>query len=210
MSTHGRSGLSRWFLGSVTDKVLHTATNPLLVIRSEEESYSPTEVKLDTIIVPLDQSEISRQVLPHVGALCGSNRFKVILVEVTPSEGEYHRYMYSRPLDASVTIYTGPYEEFSKAAEAAAMEHLHGVKEELRGQGISRVEERLLHGNPASAIVDFARETPHNLVAMTTHGRSGVGRWALGSVTDKVVRQSGNPVLVVRARVGAGVAMAPA
>jgi len=48
-------------------------------------------------------------------------------------------------------------------------------------------------------VADFARETPHSLVAMTTHGRSGLGRWILGSVADRVIRHSGGPVLVIRA-----------
>ena len=61
------------------------------------------------------------------------------------------------------------------------------------------MEERLIHGEPAGAIVDLAKETPNALVAMTTHGRSGVERWVMGSVTDRLVRHSGQPVLVIRA-----------
>ena len=55
-----------------------------------------------------------------------------------------------------------------------------------------------MSGAAAHVIIDLAQETPDNLVAMTTHGRSGPARWALGSVTDRVVRYSGDPVLVVR------------
>ena len=62
------------------------------------------------------------------------------------------------------------------------------------------VEEQLLHGHPSGAIVDHAREVRNNFVAMTTHGHSGFGRWLLGSVADRVVQGSGDPVLVIRAR----------
>ncbi len=55
-------------------------------------------------------------------------------------------------------------------------ESLNDVADRLRRQGVASVEERLLYGHPADNIVDFAREIPDNLVAMTTHGRSGVGR----------------------------------
>lgn len=60
------------------------------------------------------------------------------------------------------------------------------------------MEKRVLHGHPAVKLVDLARDTSESLIAMTTHGRSGIGRWVLGSVTDRVVRHSGDPVLVIR------------
>ena len=78
------------------------------------------------------------------------------------------------------------------------MEYLHEVKVHLHRQGVWLVEERLLRGHPAATIADLAREIPGSLVAMTTHGRSGMGRWILGSVADRVIRHSGAPVLVVR------------
>ena len=61
------------------------------------------------------------------------------------------------------------------------------------------MEEYLLHGNPAEEIASLARATPNNLVAMTSHGRTGIKRWILGSVADRVVRDSGDPVLLIRA-----------
>ena len=70
---------------------------------------------------------------------------------------------------------------------------------ELRQNGVEKVSSILLLGSGADEIIDLARTTPDNLIAMCTHGRSGVKRWALGSVTEKVVRHSGDPVLVVRA-----------
>ena len=171
-----------------------------LLVRPPEDGDAPSEAKLETVIVPLDQSEIAEEVLPQVAAMSRDAGLNALLVSATPSEGEYHRYMYSRPLDAAATMYTDRYEEFSKAAEAAAMEHLHRAKERIKSMGAVHVEEKLIHGEPADAIVDLAKETPNALVAMTTHGRSGVGRWILGSVTDRVVRYSGDPVLVVCAR----------
>jgi nucleotide-binding universal stress UspA family protein len=83
--------------------------------------------------------------------------------------------------------------------DAEALKYLENQSKWLRQHGVSRVEERLSHGPPAIAVTDFAREMSNNLVAMTTHGRSGVGRWILGSVADRVIRHSGGPVLVVRA-----------
>ena len=78
------------------------------------------------------------------------------------------------------------------------MEYLRRVKEKLLQEGVPSIEERLLHGQPAGAIVDLAQETQDSLIVMTTHGYSGLERWVLGSVTDRVVRHSGDPVLVIR------------
>ena len=197
MSTHGRSGIGRWVLGSIADKVLHATTNPLLLVRATEERSSPDHTKINSIIVPLDGSELSEQVLPYVVAMAQPNRLKVVLVRVAPSTEEYYSYMSVQHLDASSSIYHGPYEEFFKEENARMAEYLHGVKARLMKEGLS-VEEKLLRGNAATAIVEFAQLQPGALIAMTTHGRSRVGRWVMGSVADKVVRLSGEPVLVVR------------
>ena len=197
MCTHGRSGIGRWLMGSVTDKVLHAASSPFLVARARSPEDIPQEIKLGTVIVPLDGSKLSEEVLPHVVSLAGPRGLRVLAAMATPSEGEYYRYM-NVQMDSISTVYTGPYEEFSRRAEAEAMEYLHQVREDLLREGLPRVEERLLHGHPAEAIIELARQTSDSLVAMTTHGRSGLGRWVLGSVTDRVVQHSGGPVLVIR------------
>lgn len=64
---------------------------------------------------------------------------------------------------------------------------------------MDRVSTVVLEGNAAEKIIDLAHKSPKSLVAMSTHGRTGVGRWVLGSVTDRVVRHSDDPVLVIRA-----------
>jgi nucleotide-binding universal stress UspA family protein len=198
MTTHGRSGIGRWLLGSVTDKVLRATTNPLLMFRAYDPENPPEAVKLQTIIVPLDGSPLAEQALPHAVALAKALKLRVLLVRATPSLGEYHRYVEHYPLDSSSTI-SRMYEEFSREEDARAMEYLHQVKEKLNRQRVFSAEERLLKGHAAEAIVELAQEIPHSLVAMTTHGRSGIGRWLLGSVADRVVRHSRDLVLVVRA-----------
>ena len=72
----------------------------------------------------------------------------------------------------------------------------------LREQGVTSVEERPMHGHPVDVILDLAKGTPNSLVAMTTHGRTGMARLALGSVTDRVVTSSSRPVLVIRVTKG--------
>jgi nucleotide-binding universal stress UspA family protein len=69
----------------------------------------------------------------------------------------------------------------------------------LKAKSVGKVSLVLLEGFGPAEIIDFARKTPGNLIAMCTHGRSGMKRWVLGSVTERVVQASGDPVLVVRA-----------
>lgn len=182
MSTHGRSGITRWVLGSVTDKVLHATTSPLLVIRARPvERLSPevlptrserwaTTISINTIVAPLDGSLLAEQVLPHVVALAKGLEVKVRMVAVTSSAAE---------------------------EDSEANQYLSEVGERLRNEGVPSVEAQLLHGDAGGAIVDMTERTRDSLLVMTTHGRSGVGRWVVGSVTDKVVRYCGNPVLVI-------------
>jgi nucleotide-binding universal stress UspA family protein len=200
MCTHGRSGITRWVMGSVTDKVLHATTNPLLIVRAKPEGSSSTDVKLNTVIVPVDGSSLAEQSLPHVVALAGALHLRVMLVRVTGSAEEYYQYSaYQRAGTLpGVDSRARSIEELSREADARAMEYLHRVREKLLREGVSSIEERLLHGQPAGAIVDLARETQDSLIVMTTHGYSGLERWVMGSVTDRVVRHSGGPVLVIR------------
>ena len=78
-------------------------------------------------------------------------------------------------------------------------EYLAKKAESLKDAGISRISWLAVAGAGADEIVRYSREHPDSLIAMCTHGRSGVRRWVLGSVTERVVRHSGDPVLVVHA-----------
>ena len=183
MASRGRSGILRLVLGSVTDKVLCSTRSPLLLIRPCEQKEPNLEVKLESVVVPLDGSHLAEQVLPHIVAIAKALALTVILVRVTPADP-----------------FTPPSRHYAKRTEqdAQAVEYLHGVKQDLFKKGLDSVEPLLIHGNPADGILDTARKTPNCLVAMATHGRSLLGRWMLGSVTCRVVHGSRIPILVVR------------
>ena len=169
MSTHGRSGVSRWVMGSVTDKVLHAVKTPLMIIRTEDND-AVLDGSIGHIIVPLDGSPLAEKILPHAVALAKAMEAKLCLLRVT-SDGDIDAY------------------------EHHAMERL---AERIRGQGVRSVEGVVLHGDPSTAIVGLTHEYPDAVVAMTTHGRSGMGRWLMGSVADRVVRHAAGPVMVLR------------
>ncbi len=196
MSSHGRSGLARWWMGSVTDKVLHLTDNPMVVIRAVAQPQRAPENKFERIIVPVDGSDLAEEILPHVVFLASTMGLVVDLVQANPSRDEYYRSMSIGPNE--VARATPTYESYIEAVDAESAAYLADLKSRLTQQGLPTVEVQLLHGPAAETISDLATATSNSLVAMTTHGRSGVGRLVLGSVAERVVRQSGDPVLLVR------------
>jgi nucleotide-binding universal stress UspA family protein len=90
-------------------------------------------------------------------------------------------------------------DELEAQIRLEAQEYLDAKVEELKATGAGKVSSVLLEGFGPAEIIDFAKKTPDNMIAMCTHGRSGVKRWVLGSVTERVVQASGDPVLVIRA-----------
>ena len=196
MSSHGRSGLARWWMGSVTDKVLHLTNNPLLVIHASLQQSAKPESAFERVTVPVDGSELAEEILPHAAYLSSVMGLTVDLIQANPSRDEYYRSLSVGP--SEVSRVTPSYEEYIQIVDGEAESYLAELKERLIRQGAASVETQLLHGAAADTITDLASSTANNLVAMTTHGRSGVSRLLLGSVAERVVRQSGDPVLLVR------------
>jgi nucleotide-binding universal stress UspA family protein len=187
MATHGRSGLQRWLLGSVADKVLHGATNHLLLIRASDQGKTDGEAPLKTVIVPLDGSPLAEQALPVVVDLAKTMDLQVVLVRA-----------YALPPTISAEDYGYYSAELLDHLESEARDYLQGKINEIKQKGIATVTSVVNTGYGAEEIITLARNTPDNLIAMCTHGRSGIQRTVLGSVTDRVVRHSGDPVLIVQ------------
>ena len=195
MSTHGRTGMARWVMGSVTDKVVHQIDQPMLVVRPDLDKPGPEEIKFETIIVPLDGSPEAEQGMAQTLPLAKALGLRVVLVTANPDPSDYYL----------VEDYPagGAYYDFTKDVERADGEtqtYLEHIAGRLRGEGFGEVEIRLTHGDAGGTIVDIAKESPNSLIGMATHGRSGVGRWIMGSVSSRVIRHSGDPVLLTRTK----------
>jgi nucleotide-binding universal stress UspA family protein len=192
MATRGRSGIHRWLMGSVAEKVLRGATNPLLLVRGDAERNTSGKAALKSVVVPLDGSNLAETVLPHAIELAKKLGLEIVLTRA-----------YQPPLTSYTAAADAPYIPNADAVRTAVREeaeaYLEAKVSELKLNGIEKVSSILMLGSGADEIIDLGRKTPDNLIAMCTHGRSGVNRWILGSVTEKVVRHSGDPVLVVRA-----------
>jgi nucleotide-binding universal stress UspA family protein len=193
MATHGRSGLNRFFLGSVTEKVLRATSSPLLVVRAKEGTVAAGEVVFKSLVVPLDGSELAESVMPSVVALAKQLDLEIILLRA-----------YAIPYGA-YTVGEGFYdpvnlEAFMARLRQETIDYLERKTAELKRRGIEKVSYIAREGLSADEIIKFAGATPDSLIAMCSHGRSGVKRWVLGSVTETVVRHAGDPVLVLRAQ----------
>jgi len=171
MTTHGSSGIKRWALGRMADKVVRATDHPVALIRARTP-YSEIARKSIThkALVSLDGSEASEAVLPYIQEFARRLRTEVTLVQVV----------------------TRSYRVFADAES-----YLEKVKEQFQSHGIT-ANSVVRMGAAAEEIIKVADEMKTDIVAMSTHGRSGIGRWSIGSVADKVLRGGNTPVLLVR------------
>jgi nucleotide-binding universal stress UspA family protein len=190
MATHGRSGIKRWLLGSVAEKVLRGTANALLLVRAAGQAELKREPSLRSITVPLDGSQLAASVLPLVATIAQRINVEIVLFRA-----------YELPASAyyGSEDYLPNYEELKDNVKKEVRSYLGKEIETLKSQGIEKVSFFVTEGSGPDEIISYARKRPDTLIAMCTHGRSGVKRWVLGSVTEKVVRHSGDPVLVMRA-----------
>ena len=190
MATHGRSGMNRWLLGSVAEKVLRGATNPVLLIRAREDTRTEDVPTIKSLVVPLDGSDLAERVLPSSIEIAKERNLEIVLIRT---------YNIPTTAYAGVEGYALPLDDLLKGMREEACEYLENKVADVKKLGVARVSFAAKEGFPADEIISFAKNLPGALIAMSTHGRSGVRRWVLGSVTETVVRHSDNPVLVIRA-----------
>lgn len=181
LMTHGSGGLMRWWSGSVAQRVVRHCPVPLL-LGSARAAALPE--RIERILVPLDGSEQAASILGLVEDLALDLDAEVVLVSAYWVDAYHH--VHSLGIDAG---------DMRAAAEA----HIQEQAADLRRHGI-RTSCIVALNQPAELILKAVESTASDLIAMTTHGRSGVRRWFLGSVAEKVLKVSPVPVLLSRVR----------
>jgi nucleotide-binding universal stress UspA family protein len=192
MATHGYSGLRRWTLGSVADKVLHAATAPVFLVRAIAQP--PTGARpWKRILVPLDGSALAEQALPLAITLARRTQAELMLLQVAVPLVDYVPGLspFSRPIPTSIA--------FPDLLREQAQQQLATTIKRFATRDVAMTPV-VLFGYPAETIVDAAIERQADLIVMATHGYSGLRRWTLGSVADKVLHASPVPLLLVRAQ----------
>ena len=189
MSTHGRSALGRGIFGSITDKVIHSSNLPTLTVSPDRANdYRGGDATLSRVVVPLDGSPLAETALPYAAELATKLSLELGLVRVINTGGPYTAW-----LDDAKFVKVLP------EIKEEASEYLQQVTARLAKQGLN-AHSRVLEGSPAREVLDFAHDTPQDMVVITSHGRSGFTRWWLGSVAETLVRASGDPVLIIPSR----------
>ncbi len=184
IATHGRSGVKRWFYGSVTGHLLRESRIPVLTVGPRARSTATNEMHVGHIMVPLDGSEYSEAALPVAKELAAAFGARLSLVRVVPWAVDY--------------VYPGQptmYEpKVDQALEEAAVEYLDSRRETLGGAEVKCFVRR---GTAAARLLDFIGRQRPDLVVMTTHAGGPLARATLGSVADRVLRGSA-PVYLLR------------
>lgn len=189
LGTHGRGGFEHLLLGSVTEKILRKAPCPVLVVPPGADEGSTTHASFSKILCAFDGSEESKAAVAYALALARETDGLVVLVGVAETLA---------PIAESVVVDVDAYRRARTAAIEASFKE--AVPDDVRTW--CRIEERVAHGKPSTAILTAARETAAEVIVMGVRGRGAVDRFVFGSTTNDVIRRAPCPVLTVHAPVG--------
>lgn len=197
ISSQGRSGLKKAIYGSVSAALLNRASCPLLIARSD------TEISLKTnnrILVPIDGSKNSEQILPHVQHIARLYEAKIILVRVIRSanhraafvnlEKEIHEEIVPEHLLSQL----GKHQELDRIK--TAKHYLLNWRNQFQEHGYD-VEVHLLYGRPVDSIIEVAQRSQPDLIAMTSSAKVGLEQFVYGSVASGLLNRLARPMLVV-------------
>ena len=203
MTTHDRGRLERLLLGSVSESVTRYAHVPVLLVRqhgADAATETKPSVAIRRILVPLDGSEFSAQIVPHATALARLAEAEVTLLGVLhPSLAAAAALGAGPGPPPLVASGTGDAEDASEDVHVATERRLlERVAQAMRDVGLRVNVVVDVHTQPARSIVEYATAQAVDVIAMTTHGRGAVGRLVAGSVSTAVLRSSPTAMLLYR------------
>jgi nucleotide-binding universal stress UspA family protein len=190
MSSHGRSGISRLTLGSVTDSLIRHTTIPVLVVKPSPSYLDPrVSEPFRRILVPLDGSALAEQILPRAVNLAKLVGAEITLLHVLASQAF-----------AQKTIVDGS-PSWSEKTIARAEKYLFDIAARIRANDIPTMTDIVISDSVSDAISDFATRQNVSLIAIATHGRGGVARMLRGSVADALLHSAPVCMLVLKPQV---------
>lgn len=192
MTSHGRGGIQRAWLGSTADAIVRRAAVPVLILKPD------TDIDVDlrdhpaygSVLVPLDGSALGEAALEPAITLASLFGGSITLVQVVATPYALGPMPVSQGLGVDHHAWLGRREH----AEA----YLQTVAAALRARGITATPLVVEQDRVADAIMETARHGGGHVIALATHGIGGVKRMLVGSVADKVLRNADVPVLVTR------------
>ncbi|MBX0296120.1 universal stress protein [Haloarcula nitratireducens] len=181
MGTHGRTGLDRFILGSVAELTLREATIPVLTVHED----TVVESAFDSFLVPTDGSSCATTAADHAIDLARWTDGTLHVINVVDISAVWGGANVATILDA---------------LDEAGEQTLNDVRARAKAADVTAIEGAVLDGIPYRAIVEYVEENDVDCIVMGTHGRTGLDRYLLGSVTERVIRLTDVPVLTVRER----------
>jgi len=188
MSTHGRTGLKRLFLGSTAERVVQYSLSPVLVLRRDEEQViaEGQPLAIESILVPVDFSRSSAEGVRYAIDFASGFGARLVLFHSfeIPQLVTTDRYgVHSRP-------------PTTETARATAEDQMRQFVKAFNFNGVD-FETQIMMGKAAETICDYAAKQRSGLIITSTHGRTGFMHVLIGSVAEHVVRYARTPVLVV-------------
>jgi nucleotide-binding universal stress UspA family protein len=181
MGTHGRTGIERRLLGSVTERVVRLSDVPVLTVRSRD-GHTATFPYSD-VLLPTDGSEQAAAAVDAAADVAGTYDARLHVLSVIDT------------MSLGIDVRSADVAELLEEDAQGAVET---VADEARAASVSAVETSVQYGHPYREINAYVDANDVDLVVMGTRGRSGLERYLLGSVTEKVVRTSSVPVMTVQ------------
>lgn len=181
-------------LGSVTDHVCRTVPIPVMLIRPQAKQTAGKEQLINHIFIPLDGSALSKMALPIGEELAAKLKVGATLFQMANKVR-----IYADDSGASAYIDYAKLDEDEKRRVGAEM---IALEKEVKKKGIDVTSVVTSGYNAAEDIIEIVKKTDADLMVMSTHGRSGLGRWVFGSVAEKILRHGEIPLLLINARAG--------
>lgn len=192
MASRGRSSSGPWVLGDVAAKVLRATGKPVLLIRAPVDNGALREKSLvRRMLVPLDGSKLGELAIPHAETLAKAFGAEVVLFQAfaTSVGGAAYDYRSMSSLE---------FEEEKDRLRKSSMSYLESVGKAFQTKGVT-ASSMVREGHAPDQILEYAEANRIDLIAMSSHGRSDLGRWVFGSVTDKILHAGNTAVFIARA-----------
>jgi nucleotide-binding universal stress UspA family protein len=186
LATQGKSGVRRWALGNVANKIISATRKQVLLIRAKGGQPDVSKVKLTKVLVPVDGSPESESILRYITFLATELNLSLTLLHMFPTA-----------FSSYLTLESAKMAEKESKREKSYIEKL-GKRLTSQGLNIKTAFKETAPGEEAAEIIKMAEEGDFSMVAMATHGRSGLGRWIFGSNAQKVLYEGSTPLLLVR------------
>ena len=179
-------------LGSVTDHVCRTVPIPVLLVRPQDVQRIESKKQLiNRILIPLDGSDFSKQALPVGVALATRLKVPVTVFQMVQSSYPYVPSDFVSKID---------YNKLGEGEEQMVRGEMAALAQKLTASGLMAVSAVTSGTDAANEIIQTAKDSDIDLIVMSSHGRSGLGRWLIGSVAEKILRYGETPLLLVNVR----------